>query len=114
MNNMPPSLPVAEAAGMLGALSHETRLNVFRTVMRAGPEGVAAGVLADRLGVSPSNLSAHLSTLTSAGLLCVRRDGRRRLYAPDIAQVRDLLAYLVADCCNGHPEVCAILPTQGC
>lgn len=92
----------------MAALAHPTRLAVFRRLMRAGPEGVAAGVLAEELGVSPSNLSAHLSILTHAHLAVVRKDGRRRLYAPVIETVRGLVDFIVDDCCNGHPDVCRL------
>ncbi|KAA5803435.1 helix-turn-helix transcriptional regulator [Alkalicaulis satelles] len=96
----------AEAAGRLAALAHETRLTVFRALMRAGPDGLAAGALAQAAGVSASNLSAHLSVLLNAGLVSVRRDGRQRIYAPDFAHVRELLGFLVNECCQGAPEVC--------
>lgn len=91
------------------ALSHATRLDVFRRVMRAGPKGVAAGALAEAAGVSPSNLSAHLSILTEAGLISVRAEGRRRIFAPNLDTVSDLVRFLVDECCDGHPEVCAAL-----
>lgn len=103
-----------DAAGLFAALAHATRLTVFRTVMRAGPDGVSAGDLAQRAGVSPSNLSAHLSLLTGAGLLTVRQVGRRRFYSPDLERVRGLVDYLVLDCCDGRPEVCALPPNSAC
>lgn len=93
------------------ALSHPTRLAVFRRVMRAGPAGVTAGALAEVAGVSPSNLSAHLSILTEAGLISVRAEGRKRIFAPQLDGVAALVSFLVDDCCDGHPEVCAALPT---
>jgi DNA-binding transcriptional ArsR family regulator len=92
------------------ALAHPTRLVVFRRVMRAGTQGVAAGELAEVAGVSPSNLSAHLSILTEAGVISVRAEGRKRIFAPQLDQVAAVVRYLVEDCCDGHPEVCAALP----
>lgn len=92
------------AVRQMAALSHPTRLTVFRRLMRAGPAGVAAGVIAEELGVSPSNLSAHLSVLTQADLIAMRKDGRRRLYAPRVDTVRGLVDFLVAECCADHPE----------
>ncbi len=89
----------------MAALSHATRLAVFRRLMRAGPAGVAAGVLSEELGVSPSNLSAHLNVLTGADLAVMRKDGRRRLYAPRVDTVRGLVDFLVEECCADHPEV---------
>jgi DNA-binding transcriptional ArsR family regulator len=86
-------------------------LIVFRAIMRAGPQGITAGELAERAQVSPSNLSAHLTVLTNSGLVTMRRDGRRRFYAPALSTVSQLVRFLVEDCCNGHPEVCAQLPS---
>lgn len=94
------------------ALSHPTRLVVFRRVMRAGPAGVTAGALAQAAEVSPSNLSAHLSILTEAGLIAVRAEGRKRIFAPQLDGVAALVSFLVDECCDGHPEVCAALPTS--
>lgn len=94
------------------ALSHATRLVVFRTVLRAGPQGVSAGALADAAQVSPSNLSAHLTVLTEAGLISVRADGRRRLFAPQLDEIAELVRFLVDDCCDGRPEICAVLPAS--
>jgi len=96
------------AASRMAALSHTTRLAVFRRLMRSGPDGVAAGVLAEELGVSPSNLSAHLNILTHAELVVVRKDGRRRLYAPVLETVRGLVDFLVDECCDGHPDLCRL------
>ena len=93
------------------ALSHPTRLLVFRRVMQAGPPGVTAGALAEAADVSPSNLSAHLSILTEAGLVSVRAEGRKRIFAPHLEGVAELVRFLVDDCCDGHPEVCAALPS---
>ncbi|WP_022700679.1 ArsR/SmtB family transcription factor [Oceanicaulis alexandrii] len=94
------------AASQFAALAHETRLIVFRTVMNAGPEGVSAGDLAVKAQVTPSNLSAHLTVLVSAGLLDVRRDGRRRYYFAALSAVRGLLNFLIMECCDGNPDVC--------
>jgi DNA-binding transcriptional ArsR family regulator len=99
-----------DAVQGFAALSHETRLIVFRAIMRAGPQGVTAGALAERAQVSPSNLSAHLTVLTNSGLVTMRRDGRRRYYAPALSTVSQLVRFLVEDCCDGHPDVCAQLP----
>lgn len=93
------------------ALSHPTRLLVFRRVMRAGPSGVTAGALAEAAEVSPSNLSAHLSILTEADLVSVRAEGRKRIFAPQLDAVAAMVRFLVEDCCEGHPEVCAALPS---
>jgi len=96
----------AGAVKRLAALAHETRLRLFRTLIAAGPEGVPAGTLAERLGVSPSNLSAHLTILSQTGLIAARRSGRQRIYSVDLAAAGALIDYLVSECCAGHPEVC--------
>ena len=95
------------AVEQFAALAHATRLRVFRTLVKAGPEGLAAGTLASDLAVSPSNLSGHLSALSRAGLVAVKPAGRSRIYAVRFETVAALVDFLVADCCQGHPEVCA-------
>ncbi len=98
-----------DAVAALGALAQETRLRVFRLLMQAGPEGLAAGEIAARLEVQPATLSFHLSQLAQAGLVTAQRDSRRILYAADYAGMRALLTFLTADCCRGRPEVCGDL-----
>ncbi len=99
-----------KAALGFGALAHETRLIVFQKVIKAGPDGVTAGELASHASVSPSNLSAHLSVLMQAGLIKVRREGRMRIYSPNVEEISGLVSFLVDACCDGHPEMCAALP----
>lgn len=110
-----PSLTPEIAASQFGALAHETRLTVFRAVMSAGPSGVSAGDLAEQAQVTPSNLSAHLTVLVNAGLLHVRKDGRRRFYSATLPAVSALLDFLILECCDGHPEICnlAVSDLQG-
>lgn len=103
----------ADAVRRLSALAHETRLKLFRVLIAAGPEGLAAGVLAERLGVSASNLSAHLGVLSNAGLIALERRGRQRIYSVELGAAGSLIDFLVSDCCAGHPEVCeAIAPRR--
>ncbi|MDQ0324179.1 arsenate reductase [Rhodopseudomonas julia] len=97
------------ALDVLSALAHETRLSVFRALVAAGGEGAAAGVLAERLDVLPNTLSAHLSQLLRAGLVKSVREGRSIRYTADLDAIGDLLAFLIRDCCGGHPEVCTPL-----
>lgn len=98
-----------DAIGAFSALAQSTRLAVFRLLMKAGPGGVAAGTIAEGLGVPSTTLSTHLGILSRAGLIRARRESRSIIYAVDLEGVRSLLAFLVQDCCNGHPEVCAPL-----
>lgn len=94
----------------LAALAQETRLAIFRRLVRAGALGLPAGELAAELGVAPPTLSFHLQQLTAAGLVRSRRSGRRIIYALEVEAMRGLLGFLVQDCCQGHPELCAPLP----
>jgi DNA-binding transcriptional ArsR family regulator len=90
----------------LGGLAQEHRLRVFRLLVREGPDGLPAGQIAERLGVPASTMSSHLAQLERAGLLRARRDQRRIIYAVHLEGVRRLLAFLIEDCCQGHPEIC--------
>lgn len=103
------SLGETGAVRCLAALAHETRLKLFRILIAAGPQGLPAGALAERLDVSPSNLSAHLATLSQAGLIGLTRAGRQRIYSVDLAAAGSLIDFLVSDCCGGHPEVCSAI-----
>lgn len=105
-------LPVAVDA--LSALAHGSRLAVFRLLVRAGAEGMAAGEIAREIGALPNTLSSHLTILGHAGLIRSRRDGRSIIYSADYERMRDLLGFLVEDCCGGRPEICApILSSPG-
>jgi DNA-binding transcriptional ArsR family regulator len=100
------------AVDALGALAHETRLAVFRMLVQAGPQGLIAGVIAERAGVPPSTMSHHLATLERAGLVQSERESRLIHYRADFAGMRQLLAFLMQDCCNGAPEMCSDLLAQ--
>jgi DNA-binding transcriptional ArsR family regulator len=97
------------AIDALGALAHEGRLNIFRTLVRAGPEGMPAGKLGEAVGMVASTLSNNLAILTRSGLTTSARDGRSIIYAADYAHMTALLAFLMEDCCQGSPDVCAPL-----
>lgn len=90
----------------LSALAQESRLAVFRLLMKAGPEGVAAGDIARAVKVAPNTLSAQLNILSEAGLVAARRQGRSMIYAVDYTAMTALLVYLMDDCCQGRPEIC--------
>jgi len=97
------------AVKRLSALAQDSRLAVFRLLVRAGPDGVAAGDIARSLDITPNTLSAQLNILANAGLAVSRRDGRSIIYAADYDGMSGLLVYLTEDCCQGRPEVCAPL-----
>jgi ArsR family transcriptional regulator len=91
----------------LSALAQESRLAVFKLLIKAGREGVAAGDVARALEITPNTLSAQLTILANAGLVTSRREGRSIIYAADFDGMSDLLVYMLEDCCQGRPEVCA-------
>jgi ArsR family transcriptional regulator, arsenate/arsenite/antimonite-responsive transcriptional repressor len=86
----------------LGALAHETRLEAFRLLVQRGPDGLPAGVIADRLEVVPSSLTFHLQQLAHAGLVTQRRVSRQLFYAANFRVMNELVAYLTDNCCGGE------------
>jgi len=99
-------METVDATRIFGALAQESRLGVLRLLLTAGPSGLAAGELADRLGVPGSTTSFHLSALERAGLIGATRQGRQLIYAVRIAVLRELLVFLTEACCGGRPELC--------
>ena len=97
------------ALACLSALAHEGRLAVFRLLVKAGPDGVAAGDIARQLETAPNTMSAQLLVLSNAGLIHARREGRSIIYAANFERMSDLLLFLTEDCCGGRPEICAPL-----
>lgn len=90
----------------LSALAQDTRFAIFQSLMRAGQDGMSAGDIAKALDVAPNTLSSHLAIINRADLASVTRQGRSLIYKARIDGVNHLLAALVEDCCNGHPEIC--------
>lgn len=97
------------AVAALSALGHAGRLSIFRLLVQAGRGGIAAGEVARRLDVPPNTLSANLNVLSHAGLIESRREGRSVIYSARYESMTELLEYLMQDCCNGAPEICAPL-----
>lgn len=95
-----------EAVLALAALSQQTRLEAFRTLVRHEPDGVAAGDLARLLEVPSNTLSAHLSVLTRARLVSSKRHSRSIVYRANLGEFRDVAIFLLRDCCGGRPDVC--------
>lgn len=98
-----------KAVQKLSALAQDSRLAVFRLLVKAGPDGMAAGDIARKLKTAPNTLSAQLLLLSNAGLIGARRDGRSIIYAANFEAMSDLLLFLTEDCCGGRPEICAPL-----
>lgn len=97
------------AVAALSALAHPGRLEAFRLLVRAGPDGMAAGEIARATDSLANTLSANLNLLAGAGLVTSRREGRSIIYAAGYDRMRELLAFLMEDCCAGTPEICAPL-----
>lgn len=98
-----------DAVAALSALAQDTRLMVFRHLMQCLPDGVPAGDLAAKLDVPPSTMSSHLAILVRAGLVTSTREGRTIYFSADQDGIRELLQFLIKDCCRGKPEVCSQL-----
>lgn len=97
-----------QALGAFAALSQETRLRVVRLLVQAGPGGMAAGAIGAALGgATTSRLSFHLTHLEHAGLIQSRREGRYIIYSAVYSALASLVGFLLKDCCQGHPEICA-------
>ncbi|MGH8715009.1 MAG: ArsR/SmtB family transcription factor [Casimicrobiaceae bacterium] len=90
--------------GALAALAQESRLRIFRLLVEQGPRGLPAGEIGRTLGLAPATLSFHLKELAAARLVSARQDGRFIHYATDFSAMRELLAYLVENCCRGRPD----------
>jgi ArsR family transcriptional regulator len=102
-------METTDAVKRLSALAQDARIEVFRLLVKAGPEGVAAGEIARSLKSAANTTSAQLLVLANADLVRARRDGRSIIYSADFEAMRDLLIYLTEDCCGGRAEVCAPL-----
>lgn len=94
------------AVAALAALAQATRLAIFRLLVEAGPEGLVVGRIGEALDVAPTTLSFHLKTLSVAGLVSARQDGRFVIYTANFDAMRRLVTYLTETCCNGNPAAC--------
>ncbi len=101
-----------DALAALAALAQDNRLDVFRLLVQAGPEGVAAGAVAVALDLAPNTLTFHFDRLRLADLVTVRREGRSMIYAARFETMNDLLGFLTENCCGGAPEKCS--PAAAC
>ena len=102
----------SNAVAALAALAQDNRLDVFRLLVEAGPDGMPAGQVAEALDLAPNTLTFHFDRLRGAGLVTVRREGRSMIYAARFETMNDLLNYLTENCCAGASKKCA--PTRRC
>lgn len=105
-------MKIGSAVEALAALAQESRLEVFRLLVRMGQEGLAAGALGERLGITPATLSFHLKVLAHAKLVKSRTEGRFVIYSANFAEMDNLIAYLTEHCCAGDATQCA--PVKKC
>lgn len=105
------TMSTPHALSALAALGQPTRLEVFRLLMRNEPAGLSAGAIAAAMACPQNTLSAHLSILARAGLVRGTREGRSIVYCASTESVRELIEFLVNDCCHGHPELCGLAGT---
>jgi ArsR family transcriptional regulator len=110
-------MEITTASERLAALGHETRLAIFRLLVQAGPEGVNAGLIGEKLKIPPPTLSFHLAHLSRVGLINGRQESRFIYYVADYGTMDELLAYLTQNCCQGSqclPKTAAVaVPKQG-
>jgi ArsR family transcriptional regulator, arsenate/arsenite/antimonite-responsive transcriptional repressor len=95
-----------QVVAALAALAQESRLDTYRLLVQAGPEGMPAGEIAAELGVAPNTLSFHFDRLRHAGLVKFERHGRSLIYAARYDTMNALIDYLTENCCGGRPELC--------
>ncbi|HLL28378.1 MAG TPA: metalloregulator ArsR/SmtB family transcription factor [Xanthobacteraceae bacterium] len=100
-------METTNAVSALSALAQDNRLDTYRLLVEAGPEGMPAGEIAAALDLAPNTLTFHFDRLRAAGLVTVRREGRSMIYAARYDTMNALIAYLTDNCCHGAPEKCA-------
>jgi DNA-binding transcriptional ArsR family regulator len=95
-------MDILKATRMFDALSQETRLEAFRLLVKAGPEGLAAGLISETLGTPHNTMSFHLNHLSNAGIVSSRKQGRSVIYSANFDVTRDLIGFMVKDCCSSE------------
>ena len=100
------NMKASDAVIALEGLARESRLGIFRLLVVAGPDGLPAGKIAERMRLPAPTLSFHLSQLKNAGLIACRRDGRSLIYSADFSAMNELVAFLTENCCGGNTAQC--------
>ncbi len=101
-------MEINQAVDALSALAQRSRLDVFRLLVRSGPQGLPAGEIASTLSVPPNTMSTHLAILSQAGLVRGERSGRSVIYSVNFTGMNALMTFLMKDCCQGRPELCGV------
>ncbi|MBO6549462.1 MAG: helix-turn-helix transcriptional regulator [Rhizobiales bacterium] len=101
-----------DALSSFAALGQETRLDVLRLLIKAGEQGMSAGEIGDHLGIKQNTMSANLAVLARTNLVTNKREGRSIRYYANFAGIRELIGFLMEDCCGGTPEICNPLLEQ--
>jgi ArsR family transcriptional regulator, arsenate/arsenite/antimonite-responsive transcriptional repressor len=96
------------ALAALAALAQESRLDIYRLLVQAGPDGIPAGQIGEQLGLPSATLAFHLKELKNAGLATATRNGRSQIYAAAYSTMNTLLDYLTENCCQGNPAACGL------
>ena len=96
-------METTQAVTALAGLAHQSRLSIFKLLVEAGPQGMAAGAIGEKLKLPPATLSFHLANLAHAGLVRNRQEGRFVIYSTDFENMNALVAYLTENCCSGSP-----------
>jgi DNA-binding transcriptional ArsR family regulator len=99
-------MEASDALAVMAALSHPTRLDAFRLLVRHSPDGLPTGALVDASGLTQSTFSTHLAVLAKAGLVSAERRGRQQVQRARLDTLRQLMTFLAKDCCQGRPELC--------
>ena len=107
-------MDAGQVIAALNALAHETRLALFRMLVERGPEGLPAGIIAQRLNTPPSSLTFHLQQMANAGLVVQRRVSRQLFYSADFTVTNGLVGYLTENCCGGQSCAPVCRPEQVC
>jgi DNA-binding transcriptional ArsR family regulator len=104
-------MKLEHAISAFSALAQETRLQAFKMLVEAGSCGLAAGVISDKLSMPHNSMSFHLAHLTEAGLVEARKDGRKVIYTASFKRIRELIHYMVENCCTGDQVSCRTDPS---